>query len=68
MSPLIETYKDKIIAACYQYELKYLYLFGSAARNTDFCDNSDIDLFMPLIRKKLPRMTTLIISLNFWRR
>jgi predicted nucleotidyltransferase len=55
MSPLIETYKDKIIEACDQYELKYLYLFGSAARNTDFCDNSDIDLLYAFNKEKIAK-------------
>jgi hypothetical protein len=53
MSPLIETYKDKITTACAQHELKYLYVFGSAARNVDFSDNSDIDLLYAFNKEKI---------------
>lgn len=37
---------DKITEACNTYQVKALYLFGSAARQNDFTENSDIDFLV----------------------
>ena len=43
MVPLITDNTTNIILACDRHKLKYLYVFGSAARETDFTGESDID-------------------------
>ena len=43
MAPIIIENKDRIVSACRNHKLKYLYVFGSAARGDDFRNNSDID-------------------------
>ena len=43
MAPLITENIEQIIAACKRHKVKYLYLFGSAARGSDFKQESDID-------------------------
>ena len=43
MAPLIEKNIDKIIEACGKHKVKYLYVFGSAARGEDFNIESDVD-------------------------
>jgi len=40
----IENNIDKIVETCKQMQVQSLYLFGSAARGTDYSDASDIDL------------------------
>lgn len=44
MAPEITNNLDKIIEACKVFQLSSLYVVGSAARNTDYTANSDIDL------------------------
>ena len=43
MAPIITENIDQIISACRKYKIKYLYVFGSAARGNDFDKNSDVD-------------------------
>ena len=43
MAPLITENIEQIISVCERHKLKHLYIFGSAARGTDFNKNSDID-------------------------
>ncbi len=43
MAPIITENIDQIISACRKYKIKYLYVFGSAARGNDFNKNSDVD-------------------------
>lgn len=43
MIPEITNNLDKIIEACKEYNVKSLYVFGSAARETDFNKKSDVD-------------------------
>ncbi|HEX8278918.1 MAG TPA: nucleotidyltransferase domain-containing protein [Segetibacter sp.] len=53
MAPLIEKNKYKIISTCLKHNLKYLYLFGSAARETDFTTESDIDFLYAFDKEKI---------------
>lgn len=46
MISLIKNNADKIIEACKKHHVKSLYLFGSAARETDFNEKSDIDFLV----------------------
>ena len=43
MAPFILEKKEKIIEMCEKHKVKYLYIFGSAARGSDFKSDSDID-------------------------
>lgn len=43
MIELIKNNIDSIIDVCKRHHVKALYLFGSAARASDFTDNSDVD-------------------------
>ena len=52
MTNLIKNNIDKIADACEKYNVKSLYLFGSAARGNDFTEKSDIDLLVNF--KELP--------------
>ena len=42
---------NKITSACDKYKVKYLYVFGSAARGTGFSATSDIDLLYAFNKK-----------------
>ncbi len=44
MIDLIEKNKIQITALCKKHHVKSLYVFGSAVRDNDFTNNSDIDL------------------------
>jgi predicted nucleotidyltransferase len=44
MAPIIKNNLATITDACKKHHVKALYLFGSAARDNDFNDTSDIDL------------------------
>ena len=46
MVSIIENNINKIAAACKKRHVKKLYLFGSAARSTDFTENSDLDFLV----------------------
>lgn len=43
MAPLIAENIGHIITACQRHKVKHLYVFGSAARGSDFNEKSDID-------------------------
>lgn len=45
MIPLVENKLEAIRALCKKYEVRSLYLFGSAARQ-DFEENSDVDFLL----------------------
>lgn len=53
MAPLITENIEQIIAACRKHKVKYLYVFGSAARGTDFNINSDIDFLYSFDKEKI---------------
>jgi uncharacterized protein len=53
MAPLIEENKEKIISTCNRHKLKYLYVFGSAARATDSTEKSDIDFLYAFDKEKI---------------
>jgi len=46
MTSLIKNNIDKIVDACKKHNVASLYLFGSAARESDFTSNSDIDFLV----------------------
>lgn len=43
MAPLIKENIEHIVSACEKHKVKHLYLFGSAARGSDFSVKSDVD-------------------------
>ncbi len=43
MAPLTSENIEQIVSACKRHKLKHLYLFGSAARGSDFNEKSDVD-------------------------
>ena len=49
MLTLIENNKQRIIDACKEMQVKSLYLVGSAAREMDFTDKSDLDFTYSMI-------------------
>ncbi len=49
MLTLIENDRQKIIDACRELQVKSLYLIGSAAREKDFTDKSDLDFMYTMI-------------------
>src|SRR5882724_7051846 len=49
MIPLLESKLPQIIDTCKQMQLKSLYLIGSASRETDFTNESDIDFLFSMI-------------------
>ncbi len=51
MPPLIEQHLPDVIALCRKYEVKYLELFGSAARGDFDPDRSDLDFFVDFLSK-----------------
>jgi uncharacterized protein len=46
MTSLVQNNIDKIADACRRHNVESLYLFGSAARENDFTEKSDIDLLV----------------------
>jgi predicted nucleotidyltransferase len=53
MAPVIDENKERIILICEKYRVKYLYVFGSAARGTDFSSDSDVDLLYAFDKEKI---------------
>lgn len=53
MAPLITENIDQIISACKRHQLKYLYVFGSAARGDDFTEKSDVDFLYAFDKEKI---------------
>lgn len=54
MAPLITENIEEIISACNRYKVKHLYLFGSAARGSDFNEESDIDFLYNFKKEEIP--------------
>ena len=54
MVPLIAENKEKLISYCNKHNLRYLYVFGSAARETGFTKDSDIDFLYAFDKEKIP--------------
>lgn len=46
MISIVKNNIDEIIEACQKHHVKSLYLFGSAVRETDFNETSDIDFLV----------------------
>ncbi len=46
MMSLIKNNLDKITDACKKHNVESLYLFGSAVRETDFTEESDVDFLV----------------------
>ncbi len=46
MVDIVKNNLNKIIDACKKHHVRTLYVFGSASRNTDFKDKSDIDFLV----------------------
>jgi uncharacterized protein len=46
MIAAVQKNMDKIMDACNRHQVKALYLFGSAARQHDFTEKSDIDFLV----------------------
>ena len=53
MAPLITENIEQIISACERHKVKYLYVFGSAARGTDFSTNSDVDFLYAFDKERI---------------
>ena len=53
MAPLVTKDIEQIILACARHKVKYLYVFGSAARGDDFNENSDVDFLNSFDREKI---------------
>ena len=53
MAPLIEENRTKLYLVCKEHKLKYLYIFGSAARGIDFTAESDIDFLYAFDKGKI---------------
>lgn len=45
MSNIIETYKNELISLCKRYDVKVMYVFGSAV-TSDFSQSSDVDILI----------------------
>jgi predicted nucleotidyltransferase len=45
MSNIIDTYRDQLKSLCERYDVKVMYVFGSATRK-DFSDSSDVDILI----------------------
>ncbi len=54
MAPLITENIDQIIAACKRHHLKNLYIFGSAVRENDFNEDSDVDFLYNFKKEEIP--------------
>jgi predicted nucleotidyltransferase len=46
MIPLTKTHRDEIAKLCQKYHVRQLDVFGSAAREEDFTENSDLDFLV----------------------
>jgi uncharacterized protein len=46
MIPILENRSAKIMELCRRFHVKRLDVFGSAARESDFTDDSDVDLLV----------------------
>lgn len=53
MAPIVTENIEKIKEACKQHNLKYLYVFGSAARGNDFSVESDVDFLYAFDKEKI---------------
>lgn len=53
MAPLITENINQIVAACEKHHVKYLYVFGSAARGNDFNEESDVDFLYAFDKEKI---------------
>jgi uncharacterized protein len=53
MAPVIEQNLSKIQELCMQYGMQKMFVFGSAARGSDFKADSDIDLLYKLKKEVL---------------
>ncbi len=53
MAPLITENINRIVAACKKHHVKYLYVFGSAARGNDFNEESDVDFLYAFDKEKI---------------
>jgi uncharacterized protein len=53
MIPIISENREKLISYCNKHHLRYLYLFGSAARGTGFTEESDIDFLYAFDKDKI---------------
>jgi hypothetical protein len=53
MAPLLIENMENIKEACKKYKVKYLYVFGSAARGTDFGNDSDVDFLYAFDKDKI---------------
>jgi predicted nucleotidyltransferase len=45
MSNMIETYKNELKSLCEKYDVKIMYVFGSAV-TSDFSESSDVDILI----------------------
>ncbi len=54
MAPLITENIEQIISACKRHKVKYLYIFGSAARGSDFKEDSDVDFLYNFKKEEIP--------------
>lgn len=54
MAPLITENIGQIISACERYKVRYLYVFGSAARGEDFKEDSDVDFLYNFKKEEIP--------------
>ncbi len=54
MAPLIIENIDQIIAACEKHHIKNLYIFGSAVRENDFNEESDVDFLYNFKKEEIP--------------
>jgi len=50
MVDVIKNNLSEIIQTCNTMQVKYLYLFGSGARVTDYSENSDLDFLFEYIK------------------
>lgn len=54
MAPIITENIEQIISACQKYKVKHLYVFGSAARGSDFNEESDVDFLYLFKKEEIP--------------
>jgi uncharacterized protein len=52
MNSIVKDKLTEIMVVCKTMQLKSLYLFGSAARTTDFRENSDLDFLFRFLTTK----------------
>ncbi len=53
MAPIITENIEQIISACERHKVKYLYVFGSAARESDFKEDSDVDFLYAFDKERI---------------